>query len=260
MTGRSPVAPRVHLSTGIPGMDAMVNGGYLLGSATLVAGSPGTGKTTMGLHFIAAGVAAGEPGVFVTFEYLPQQIYLDAADRGWPLKQWEAEGKFRLICTTPEVLLASIDSKKTVLDSVVQEIGAKRLVIDSMSQFEILGQPGTELRQRISGLVNHLRLLKVTTLMTHEIAQIVGPTVTISSYGLEFLADNLVILRYVELGGEMQKAVNVLKFRGSAHDRRYRLLELTDKGVVIQSDFAGVENISSGTARRGVSERVNRMV
>jgi circadian clock protein KaiC len=238
----------------------MIGGGILVGSATLVAGSPGTGKTTLGLHYIAAGIKAGEPGVFVSFEYLPQQIYLDALDRGWPLKQWEEEGKFRLICTTPEILLASASAKGTVLDDIVREIGAKRLVIDSMSQFEVLGQPSPDLRQRVAGLVNHLRLLKVTTLMTHEIAQIVGPTVTISNYGLEFVADNLIVLRYVELGGEMQKAINVLKFRGSAHDRKYRLLELTDQGVVIRSDFAGVENISSGTARRDVADRVKRMV
>ncbi len=252
--------PRTRLSTGVAGLDAMTGGGFIVGSANLAAGSPGTGKTTLGLHFLVAGVQAGEPGVFVTFEYLPQQIYADALARGWPLKQWEDEGRFRLVCTTPEVLLASTGEKGTVLDGIVRELGAKRLVVDSMSHFEFLGQPGAELRQRIAGLVNHLRLLQVTTLMTHEIAQIVGPTVTISNYGLEFLADSLIVLRYVELGGEMQKAVNVLKFRGSAHDRKYRLLELTDDGIVIRSDFAGVENISGGTARREVADRVKRMV
>lgn len=251
--------PRPRLSTGVAGLDAMIGGGLMLGSTTLAAGSPGTGKTTLGLHFIAAGIQAGEPGVFVSFEYLPQQIYLDALDRGWPLKQWEAEGKFRLVCTQPEILLAGGD-KGTILDGIVNELGAKRLVIDSMSQFEIAGQPGTELRQRIAGLVNHLRLLKVTTLMTHEIAQIVGPTVTISNYGLEFLADTLIVMRYVELNAEMQKAVNVLKFRGGGHDHKYRVLELTDAGMVIRSDFTGVENISSGSARRDVADRVKRMV
>ncbi len=253
-------AARARLSSGIAGLDAMTGGGYLVGSATLAAGSPGTGKTTLGLHFIAAGVKAGEPGVFVTFEYLPQQIYLDAMDRGWPLKQWEADGLFRLVCTTPEILLATVDGNGTVLDDIVRELGAKRLVIDSMSQFEFLGQPGAELRQRVAGLVNHLRLLKVTTVMTHEIAQIVGPTVTISNYGLEFLVDNLIVLRYVELNAEMQKAVNVLKFRGAGHDHKYRVLELTDRGMVVGGDFSGVERITSGTARRDVTDRVKRLV
>ncbi|MCA1810646.1 MAG: hypothetical protein LC623_01380 [Halobacteriales archaeon] len=124
-------APAGRLSTGVAGLDAMVGGGFLPGDATLVAGSPGTGKTTLGLHFLAAGVQAGEPGVFVTFEYL---------------------------------------------------------------------------------------------------------------------------------GGEMQKACNVLKFRGGAHDRRYRLLEMTDHGIVIQSAFAGVENISGGAARRSIQQRAQELV
>jgi circadian clock protein KaiC len=253
-------APAGRLSTGVAGLDAMVGGGFLPGDATLVAGSPGTGKTTLGLHFLAAGVQAGEPGVFVTFEYLPQQIYRDALKKGWPLQQWEAENKARLVCTTPDILLADVDQKETILDGLIRDLGAKRLVIDSMSHFEFHAPGNGDLRERLAGLVNHLRLLKVTTLMTHEIAQIVGPTVTLSNYGLEFLADNLIILRYVELGGEMQKACNVLKFRGGAHDRKYRLLEMTDHGIVIQSAFAGVENISGGAARRTIQQRAQELV
>lgn len=257
----TPAVPNpTRLSTGVPGIDAMLGGGVLSGDSTLVAGSPGTGKTTLGVHFLAAGVKAGEPGVLVTFEYLPQQIYRDGLRRGWPLKQWEAEGKARVVCTTPQILLAQMDQKGSVLDKVVRDVGAKRLVIDSMSHFETLGPQGTELRQRVAGLMNHLRLLNVTTILTHEIPQIVGPAVTISNYGLEFLADNIIVLRYVELEGELQKAINVLKFRGGAHDRKYRLLELTDQGVVVKSDFAGIENISLGSARRTVAERVKRMV
>jgi circadian clock protein KaiC len=248
------------LSTGVAGLDAMIGGGFQAGDTTLVAGSPGTGKTTLGLHFLAAGVQAGQPGIFVTFEYLPQQIYRDALRKGWPFQDWEAENRMRVVCTTPSILLANADPEGTVLDGLIRELGARRLVIDSMSQFELGATPSADLRERLAGLVNHLRLLKVTTLMTHEIAQIVGPTVTLSNYGLEFLADNLIVLRYVELEGEMQKACNVLKFRSGAHDRKYRLLELTENGVVIRSDFAGVENISAGTARRGVAQRVRRMV
>lgn len=255
----SPTPPG-RLSTGILGLDTMLGGGFLPGDSTVVGGSPGTGKTTMGLHFLAAGVRDGDPGVLVTFEYLPQQIYRDAEKKGWPLRQWEQEGKVRVICTTPQVLLTQTKDQGTILDQVVRSIGARRLVIDSMSHFEVAAMPGNELRERIAGLMNHLRLLKVTTLMTHEIAQIVGPAVTLSNYGIEFLADNIIVLRYVELEGELQKAVNVLKFRGGAHDRKYRVLDMTDQGIAVRSDFAGVENISQGSARRTVEERVKRMV
>jgi len=248
------------LSSGIPGLDQMLGGGYLDGSSTLVAGAPGTGKTTMGLHFIAAGVAAGERGVFVTFEYLPQQIYRDAAARGWDLQGWEAKGLVRLICTTPDVLLAETRPGETLLDEVMREVGAQRLVIDSMAHFEFLGHPESQLRTELAGLMNHLRIGNVTTLITHEIPDIIGPAVRISGFGLEFLVDSVVVLRYVELEAELQKAINVLKLRGSDHDRHYRKLVLSKTGMAVEALFAGVENISGGSARRTVQQRARELI
>jgi circadian clock protein KaiC len=246
--------------TGIAGLDTMLGGGLLPGDATLVAGSPGTGKTTLGLHFIAAGVEAGEPGVFVTFEYLPQQLYRDAAAKGFALREWDDAGKVRVICTTPDVLLARSPGGDSILDEAVRSVGARRLVIDSMAHFEF-AQPDTQgLRTEMAGLLNHLRLLDVTTLLTHEVPQIVGPTVNISSWGLEFLVDNLILLRYVELEGVMDKALNVLKFRGGDHDRSYRVLRTTSRGIVVEAGFVGVENISTGSARRGLADRAKDLI
>ncbi len=248
------------LATGVRGLDEMLGGGFARGDTNLVAGSPGTGKTTLGLHFIAAGIQAGEPGVFVTFEYLPQQIYRDAAKRGWPLEQWEQEGKLRVMCTTPDVLMSEVDKGLTLLDEEVNEVGAKRLVIDSMTHFEFLGLEAHQLRERLGGLVNHLRLLDVSTIVTHEIPQIMGPTVRLSNFGLEFLVDSVIMLRYVELESELQKAINVLKFRAGDHDRRFRAYRQTDKGIEIQSAFEGVENIGGGSARRTVAQRARELI
>lgn len=248
------------LSTGIKGLDKMLGGGLFEGNATLIAGAPGTGKTTAGLHFIAAGIAAGEKGVFVTFEYLPQQIYRDAARRGWDLKDWEDKGLVRIICTTPDVLLAETKPGQTLLDEVIRDVGAKRLVVDSMTHFEFLGHAPARLREELAGLMNHLRMLDVTTIVTHEIPDIIGPAVRVSEYGLEFLVDAVILLRYVELEGELQKAINVLKFRGSDHDRHYCKLVLTEKGMVIEPGFSGVENISGGSARRTVQQRARELI
>jgi circadian clock protein KaiC len=254
----APKEPR--LSSGVEGLDAMLGGGFLPGSSVLLAGAPGTGKTTLGLHFLAAGVAAGEKGVFVTFEYLPQQLYHDALQHGWDVKSWEEKGLVRVICTTPDVLLAETGPGRTILDDAMASLGASRLVIDSMSHFEFLRRPAEQLRQDLSGLMNHLRLLDVTTVVTHEIPEIVGPAVKISQYGLEFLVDAVIVLRYVELEGELQKAINVLKFRGSDHDRHYRRLRLGTKGVSVESTFTGIENISSGTAHRSLQTRARELV
>lgn len=256
--GRVAAAPR--LSTGVAGLDAMLLGGIRAGDSTLAVGSPGTGKTTLGLHFLAAGVRSGAPGVFVTFEYLPQQIYDDAERRGIPLRQWEDEGSARVVCTTPALLVARSDGAGSMLQEIVAEMGAKRVVIDSMAHFQFETQAPSVLREEVAGILNHLRLLGVTTLLTHEVPQIVSPSVTLSDWGLEFLVDNVVMLRYVELQGELEKAISVLKFRAGAHDRRYRRLVLSDAGMLVEAGFEDVENISGGAARRSLSQRVKELI
>jgi circadian clock protein KaiC len=257
-----PAVPTVpgRLSTGVRGLDAMLGGGWARGDANLVAGAPGTGKTTLGLHFLMAGVAAGEAGVFVTFEYLPQLIYRDARTRGWDLQALEAEGRLRVVCTTPELLLAELAPGRSILDDAVAQVGAKRVVIDSLTAFETMGTTGDVLRQRMAGLFNHMRMKGVSVLKTHEIPQIAGPAMRVSDWGVEFLADAVVLLRYVELEGTLQKAINVLKFRAGDHDRRFRRYELTGNGMAVEGEFAGVEGISAGTARRSFGTRARELV
>ncbi len=248
------------LRTGVEGLDEMIGGGFLPGDSVLVAGSPGCGKTTLGLHFLAAGVEDNEPTLYVTFEYLPQQIYRDAEARGWDLRQWEEDGKAQVICTSPDMLLGDSTPGNSLLEEAIESIGAKRLVIDSMTFFEFIGREEKELRTDLAGLMNRLRMLDVTTVVVHEIPQIMGPAVQISQWGLEFLVDAVILLRYVELEGELEKAINVLKFRGSDHDRRYRVLRLDDKGMHVGGEYAGVENITGGSARRSIRERAKGLI
>ena len=191
---------------------------------------------------------------------LPQQIQRDAKKRGWDLAAWEKEGKMRLVCTSPEVLLSPDENGRTILEDAIEAVGAKRLVIDSMAHFEFMDRDRNELRNDLVGLMNRLRLLDVTPMLIHEIPHIVTPAVRISDWGIEFMSDAVVLLRYVELEGELQKALNVLKFRGGDHDRRYRRVLLTEKGMVVESGYEDVENISSGAARRNVSERAKGLV
>jgi circadian clock protein KaiC len=256
-TRAAPVAGR--LSTGVAGLDAMLHGGLRAGDSTRVVGSPGTGKTTLGLHFIAAGVRRGEPGVFVTFEYLPQQLCEDAERHGIPLREWEESGLAKVLCTTPEVLVTPLPGG-SVLEEAVADIGARRVVIDSMAHFQHgIGDP-VRLRAEVAGILNRMRLLDVTAILTHEAPQIISPSVTLSSWGLEFLVDNVVMLRYVELEGQMEKAISVLKFRAGGHDRSYRRLVLGDAGMVVEAGFGDVENISGGAARRSLSQRAKELI
>jgi circadian clock protein KaiC len=247
-------------ATGVPGLDAMLGGGLLRGDANLVAGSPGTGKTTLALHFLAEGARLGEPTVFVSFEYLPQQLYRDAKQRGWDLRALEDRGLARVICTTPEVLLGETSGGSTLLQDCIRDIGAKRLVIDSLTHLEFLDKNAHQLRAETAGLMTRLRMMDVTALLTHEVPEIIGSGVRISQYGVEFLVDTIILLRYLELEGELQKAVGVLKHRGSDHDRRYHRMNLVERGMEVEGAFQGVENISGGAARRSVVQRARELV
>src|SRR2546422_1818866 len=115
--------------TGIVELDAMLHGGFLERDAVMVAGSAGTGKTTLALQHLVNGITKfGEPGIYVTFEQLPDQIYRDAENFGWNLKKLEEQNKFRLVCTSPDLLLGP-DEAGALLYITIQEIKTRWMII-----------------------------------------------------------------------------------------------------------------------------------
>ena len=146
------------VKTGIPGLDEMLHGGFLPQTANLIEGAPGTGKTTLGMQFIYYGIVAhGEPGLILTFEEFPQQYYNDAASFGWDFRQMEREGKLRVVMTSPEVTKADLEQVGGRIERLVQQIGAKRVLVDSLSHFERLSESSTHLRAIVFGFVNALK-------------------------------------------------------------------------------------------------------
>src|SRR5207244_4538270 len=126
------------VKNGIVELDEMLRGGFMPGDAVMLAGSAGTGKTTLALQYLVNGINLGEPGIYVTFEELPDQIYRDARNFGWDLRKMEEEGNFRVICTSPSLMLESGDG--SVLDDVPNEVQPRRVVIDSLSHLEMVGE------------------------------------------------------------------------------------------------------------------------
>src|SRR3989440_8825702 len=116
--------------TGILELDEMLRGGFMDKDAVMIAGSAGTGKTTLALEYLVNGATKfGEPGIYLTFEQLPDQIYRDAENFGWDLRKLEQQDKFRLVCTSPDLLLEP-DGTGQVLDSSIKEIQPRRMVMD----------------------------------------------------------------------------------------------------------------------------------
>jgi circadian clock protein KaiC len=233
--------------TGIAGLDEMIQGGFLPKTANLIEGAPGTGKTTLGMQFIHHGITScKEPGLILTFEEFPQQYYRDAANFGWDLKQYEANDQLRVMMTSPEVTQADLQRISGRIETLAGTIGAKRILVDSLSHFERLTADPVELRQITFQFINGLKRLGLTSVLTRENAALLGETPD-SEEDLAFVVDSYTMLRYVEIQGAVHKALLVLKLRGSNHDKDIRQYAITRQGIEVRSRFEGTRGIMSGT-------------
>jgi circadian clock protein KaiC len=240
--------------TGIAELDEMLRGGFLQGDAVMVAGSAGTGKTTLALEYLVNGITRfGERGVYVTFEQLPAQIYRDAENLGWDLRKLEDQDKFRMVCTSPSLMLET-DGEEHVLTEPIREIQPQRLVVDSLSHLEMYVD-GRQLRKELYRLIMLLKARQLSSLLTWEVSQANDRPISISDVGTSFLVDCVLLLKQVEIESAVRKAMVILKMRGSDHDKRLREFEVTPKGVRVSGPFAGYEGLITGSPRRVASER-----
>ncbi len=235
------------VTTGITGLDDMLNGGVLRGSATLVEGAPGTGKSTLGMQFIYHGAAhADEPGLILTLESFPRQYYQDAANFGWDFHGLEAANRLRVIMSSPEVSRADLQAVNGQIEAMAHQINARRILIDSLSHFERLAGDPVELRQTVYEFINGLKRIGLTAVLTRENATLLGETPDIEE-DLAFVVDGYILLRYVELASAVRRALLVLKMRGSDHAKDIRQFEITGRGLELRAKFEGQQGIMSGS-------------
>ena len=234
---------------GIRGLDEMLQGGLIASSIALIQGAPGTGKTTFGMQFLHEGVKAhNEAGLLVTFEQFPHTLYRDALAHGWNLREMEQAGMLRVVFTSPQVFLTSLQSPISPINSAIRDMGVKRAVIDSVTQFQTLTRDPVELRTYYNHLINGLRREGITSLLLSEDS---GPDFVRGDRGrLAFVVDSVILLRYVEIDSVIQRAVAVLKTRGSDHDSNIRRFEIRRGGVSVVEPFHDREGLLSGISRR----------
>ena len=236
--------------TGIKGLDEMVNGGLLPETANLVEGAPGTGKSTLGMQFIYNGITQfNEPGLIMTFEEFPRQYYHDAVAFGWNFRQLEQTDKLRVIMTSPEVGKADLERVGGRIETLAREIGARRILVDSLSHFERLTNDPAELRSILYSFINSLKREGLTSILTRESHTFIGEGES-SEEDAAFIVDSYILLRYVEIESAIRKALLVLKLRGSDHAKDIRQFEITPTGIEVRSKFEGREGIMSGSPRR----------
>jgi len=234
-------------STGIKGLDDMLYGGIYKNSTTLITGASGSGKTVATLHFIMEGAKRSVKSLLIEFEESPDQLYRNAASFGWDLKKYVDNGIVELLCHYPEDLRA--EQYLQMIQDLVIAKKVKRVVFDSISDIQRIYNE-RKFRTFVIGLNAFLKMHDVTSVFTNTTSQILGVT-EITETNLSTLSDNIIILKYVELGGRMHRLISALKERGSMHKRDLMEFEITEEsGVDIIGPFKDAENLMSGFARR----------
>ena len=224
------------LASGVAGLDTLLGGGIPVGDALLVSGPSGTGKSALATQFIAAGAAAGEPGVIAVFEEHPQEYLQRAATFGLDLATLVEQNRLAIIYIRP--LDLSPDETLYEIQEAVRRVGARRVVIDSVSGFELALAPSfrEDFRESFYRLVGALTGTGVTVLLTME----VEPDDTglrFSPYIISFLADDIVLLRYDEREEGLRKSLTVIKMRNSDHDEARWRYEVTGQGVIVREQL-----------------------
>ncbi len=231
---------------GIKALDKMISGGLLSGTANLLEGAPGTGKTTLAMQFIHTGITQyKEPGLIITFEEFPQQYYHDALQFGWDFRKLEEDGLLKIIFSDPQTALDELSKMDGKFVTMIEEMGARRVAVDSITHFESLTVDSHELREIERNFINALKRENVTSVLLRENDNLLGQVTQVTSK-IPFIVDSYMLLRFVEIDSSIEKAICVLKMRGSDHQKDIRCFKITPHGIEVEAKFSGREGIMSG--------------
>jgi circadian clock protein KaiC len=239
------------LSTGVQGLDELMGGGIPGGYSVLIAGPSGSGKTVLSNQFISEGASRGENGIVAIFEKRPND-YLQTTPRGHEFEKLVRENKLEVLYLRP--LDLSIDETLLELQNAVRRLDAKRAVIDSLSGLELALAPTfrDDFRESLYRMMGALTGLGVTVMATVELADSYTD-LRFSPQGIAFLTDAIIIQRYVEIDGQLKRALAVVKVRSSQHSKDLREYEISsDGGIVVGRVLKGYEGLLTGTPRGGL--------
>ena len=225
---------RKRISSGIAPLDTMLSEGYWPGASTLVAGPSGAGKTLMGLHFIFQGATDGEPGVIATLQENPVQLERITRGFGWSLDQ----DAIQLMYRSPNDIY--IDEWVYQLLECIERTGARRVLVDSLTDLQLASADPIRFREFIYSLTQRFSREGISLVMTSEIADLfhVGK---LAEYGISHLSDNLLLLQYLRTGSQISRTVAILKSRATAHQQEIREFEITRRGIIVGDPVAGGE-------------------
>ena len=238
-------APRSRLSMGVPGLDEMLGGGLPDGYSLLVAGPSGSGKSILAATFLSEGARQGERGVIASFEQHPNRM------RNRHLARLLEAGQVVLVDSRAPDL--SIDEIVLLLVTEIRRVGARRVVIDSLSGFELSLAPTfrEDFRESMARLVTALSVEGVTALMTSELEDRYTD-LRFSPYGTAFMTDAIIVQRYIEVDSRLRRMLAVVKVRGSTHSDALREFSIDDSGIVLGEMLTDQEGLVGGRPTRKV--------
>lgn len=243
------------ISSGIAELDKMCGGGFFRDSVILVSGPTGNGKTLLATQFISGGVNNNEKCLLFAFEESREQLFRNAIGWGIDFEKYESEGRLKVICEYPEV--TSLEDHLIRIKKAIDEFRPNRVAVDSLSALERVSTV-RGFREFVISLTSFIKHYEIAGLFTATTPTLMGGTSVTESH-ISTITDSIILLRYVEMFGEMHRGLTVLKMRGSIHDKDIREFSIDNSGIHFGKTFKNIVGILAGNPHHIISANEERL-
>ena len=238
------VEQQARLSTGVSDLDAMLGGGLLVGSTTMVLGPSGSGKSVLGLTVLAAAARANESALYFGFFEPPLRLIGKGDQLGLALGDHVRDGRLAIVWQPP--LERQLDELADRLLTTVRERGVRRLFIDGLNGFQAAAVYPERVAPVFIALSNELRAQEVTTIVSLEIPALYSSEITVPISGISAGVENIILLRYVEVKAQLRRLIAIMKVRESGYDSAMREFQVSDQGITVASTVASTQAVLTG--------------
>jgi circadian clock protein KaiC len=245
----------IRIQSGNAQLDRMCGGGFFRDSIILVTGATGCGKTLMCTEFIAGGAAKGERCLLFAYEESRDQLFRNATGWGVDFEEMERDGRLKVVCMYPEAM--GLEDHLIRMKKLIDEFKPNRLAVDSLSALERVSTL-KGYREFAIGLTSFIKHKEIGGLFTATTPTLMGGS-SVTEAHISTITDSIILLRYVEMLGEMRRGITVLKMRGSMHEKEIREFTIDGKGMHVGKPFRNVSGILSGFPQQVAVDELRRM-